>query len=180
VFTGLEYQGLLELPAIPTTADELRNIASEVAKKLNELPLEDIFQNLSASLREIKNFLASPDVKKSRVALANTLEETEKTVKTLNHNLEPLLANTNKTMVSTNTLIKDLKPIVANTDKTLSTATAALDRAQDAMAKLDGAVGPESALNETLEALKDAARSIRNLTDYLERHPEAVLTGKEN
>jgi paraquat-inducible protein B len=48
------------------------------------------------------------------------------------------------------------------------------------MAKLDGAVGPESALDETLEALKDAARSIRNLTDYLERHPEAVLTGKDN
>jgi paraquat-inducible protein B len=91
-----------------------------------------------------------------------------------------LLANTNKTMVSTHTLINDLKPIVANTDKTLSTATAALDRAQDAMAKLDGAVGPESALDETLEALKDAARSVRNLTDYLERHPEAVLTGKEN
>jgi paraquat-inducible protein B len=180
VYTGIEYQGLLELPAIPSTADELRNIASEVAKKLNELPLEDIFQNLSASLREIKDFLASPDVKKSRVALANTLEETEKTVKTLNHNLEPLLANTNKTMVSTTRLINDLKPIVANTDKTLSTATAALNRAQDSMAKLDGAVGPESALNETLEALKDAARSIRNLTDYLERHPEAVLTGKDN
>lgn len=180
VFTSLEYKGLLELPGIPTTADELRNAASEVAKKLNELPLEDIVQDLSASLREIKTFLASEDVKKSKVALANTLEEMEKTIKTLNHNLEPLLANTNKTMVNTNTLINDFKPIVANTDKTLTAATAALDRAQDSMTKLGGAVGPESELNETLGALKDAARSIRNLTDYLERHPEAVLTGKDN
>lgn len=180
VFTGLEYQGLLELPAIPTTADELRNTAEEVAKKINDLPLEAIVQDLSASLREIKNFLASEDIKKSTVALAHTLEEMEKTVKTLNHNLEPLLANTNNTMVTTNALIKDFKPILANTDKTLVAATAALGRAQDSMAKLDGAVGPESALNETLEALKDAARSVRNLTDYLERHPEAVLSGKDN
>jgi len=180
VFTGLEYQGLLELPAIPTTVDEIRNTASEVAKKLNELPLEDIVQDLSASLREIKDFIASKDIKKSTAALAATLEGMEQTIKTLNHNLEPLLANTNKTMVSTNTLIKDLKPIVANTDKTLSTATAALDRARDSMAKLGGAVGPESELTETLEALKDAARSMENLTDYLERHPEAVLTGKDN
>lgn len=180
IFTGLEYQGLLELPAVPTTVDEIRNTASEVAKKINELPLEDIIHDLSASLREIKNFLASKEVRKSTVALANTLEGMEQTVKTLNRNLEPLLANTNKTMVSTNALVKDLKPIVANTDKTLSAATAALDRARDSMAKLDGAVGPESALSETLEALKDAARSVRNLTDYLERHPEAVLTGKNN
>jgi len=35
-------------------------------------------------------------------------------------------------------------------------------------------------LHQTLEALKDAARSVRDLTDYLERHPEAVLTGKKD
>jgi paraquat-inducible protein B len=180
VFTGLEYQGLLELPAIPTTVDEIRNTAEQVVKRINELPLEDIVQNLSASLREINNFLASEDVKKSKVALAKTFEEMEKTVKTLNHNLEPLLVHTNNTMVSTNALIKDFKPIVANTEKTLTAATAALDRSRDSMAKLDGAVGPESELTETLEALKDTARSIRNLTDYLERHPEAVLTGKDD
>lgn len=180
VFTGLEYHGLLELPAIPTTVDEIRNTAEEVAKKINELPLEDMVQDLSASLREIKTFLTSEDIKKSKVALANTLDEMEKTVKTLNHNLEPLLTNTNKTMVNTNALINDFKPIVANTDKTLTAATAALDRSQDSMAKLDGAVGPESDLTETLEALKDTARSIRNLADYLERHPEAVLTGKDD
>lgn len=180
IFTGHEYQGLLELPAIPTTVDEIRNTAEEVAKKFNELPLEDMVQNLSGSLREIKAFLDSPDIKKSSAALANTLEETEKTVKTLNQNLQPLLANTNKTMTNTNNLIEDFKPIVANTGKTLTAATAALDRARDSMARLDGAIGPESELTETLEALKDASRSIRNLTDYLERHPEAVLTGKDN
>ncbi|HEY8218614.1 MAG TPA: MlaD family protein [Methylobacter sp.] len=180
VFTGLEYQGLLELPAIPTTVDEIRNTAEQVVKRINELPLEDIVQNLSASLREINNFLASEDFNNSKVALAKTLEEMEKTVKTLNNNLEPLMVNTNNTMVSTNTLMKDFKPIVANTEKTLTAATAALDRSRASMAKLDGAVGPESELTETLEALKDTARSIRNLTDYLERHPEAVLTGKDD
>lgn len=180
VFTGLEYKGLLEVPSIPTTADVLRTTASEVAKKLNELPLEDIVKDLSASLREIKDFLASKDVRKSSAALANTLEEMEKTVKTLNHNLEPLLVNMNNTMVNTNTLIRDFKPIIANTDKTLTAATDALDRARDSIVKVGGAVGPESELHQTLEALKDAARSVRNLTDYLERHPEAVLTGKED
>jgi paraquat-inducible protein B len=180
IFTGREYQGLLELPAISTTVDEIRTTAEDVARKFNELPLENMIRDLSGSLAEIRAFLASPDIKKSSTALANTLEETEKTVKTLNRNLQPLLANTNKTMTNTNKLIEEFKPIVANTGKTLTAATASLDRARDSMARLDGAIGPESELTETLEALKDASRSIRNLTDYLERHPEAVLTGKDN
>lgn len=180
VFTGLEYRELLEVPAIPTTADELRNTAEEVARKINELPLEDIVQDLSASLREIKTFLSSEEMKKSTVALAHTLEETETMVKTINRDLGPLLVNTNNAMANTGALIKDLQPIIANTDKTLMAATAALDRTQDSMTKLGGAVGPESALQETLEALRETARSVRNLTDYLERHPEAVLSGKQD
>ena len=34
-------------------------------------------------------------------------------------------------------------------------------------------------LARTLAELKDAARSIRVLADYLERHPESLLRGKE-
>ena len=33
--------------------------------------------------------------------------------------------------------------------------------------------------NRTLNSVSEAARSMRNLTDYLERHPEALLKGKE-
>lgn len=33
-------------------------------------------------------------------------------------------------------------------------------------------------LNKTMQDISDAARSLQNLTDYLERHPESLLTGK--
>ena len=33
-------------------------------------------------------------------------------------------------------------------------------------------------LNSTLEEVSKASRSIKNLTDYLERHPEAIIQGK--
>jgi len=45
---------------------------------------------------------------------------------------------------------------------------------------LEGAAGPDSTLDETLATLKDAARSLKNLTDYLERHPESVISGKDH
>ena len=33
--------------------------------------------------------------------------------------------------------------------------------------------------NQTMTGIRDAANAFRNLTDYLERHPEAILKGKE-
>jgi paraquat-inducible protein B len=191
LFVNLEYKGLLEIPGIPTTSDELRNTAEEVAKKLRALPLDEIVQDFAESLKEIKNLLASDDVKKSRAALAKTLEEMEKMVSTINRNLEPMLKDTNTTIRDTDLLVrdsramvrdfhKDIKPILASAGKTLSAATTALNGAQDSMVRVGDAVGTESALNETLESLKETSRSIRDLTDYLERHPESLISGKDN
>ena len=36
-----------------------------------------------------------------------------------------------------------------------------------------------SNLNKTLQDMSDAAKSLQNLTDYLERHPEALIKGKK-
>ena len=36
-----------------------------------------------------------------------------------------------------------------------------------------------SNLNETLHNVSDAAKSVENLTDYLERHPESLIKGKK-
>lgn len=190
MFVNLEYKKLLEIPGVPTTADELKNTAEEVAKKLRAMPLDEIVQDFAESLREIKELLASEDVKRSRSALADTLEELNKSSKTLNSKLEPILTHTDKTIQDTNSLVKDTQGMVlelkqsipgvlASTDKTLNAATSALNKAETSLKQVDQVVGPESALTETLEAVKQAARAIRDLGDYLGRHPEAVLTGKE-
>jgi paraquat-inducible protein B len=191
VFVGLDYKGLVEFPSIPKTTDELRNTAEEMARKLRELPLDQIVLDLSGSLKEIKNILVSEDVRNSKAALARTLAEMEKTATTLNRELEPLIRDTNRTIHDTHLLMqdsramvrdvhRDIGPVLASTDKALIAATAALNRTQESMADMSDAIGPDSALNETLGALKDASRSIKELTDYLERHPESLISGKEH
>jgi len=190
-FSGLDYHGLLELPSIPTTTDELVNTADEIAKKLRALPLDVIVRDFGDTVREARDLLRSEDVKESRIALAKTLEGMEKTVGALNRNLEPLLKDTARSINSAHALMQDsramvhdvhndMKPVLAAADRTLAAATAALNKAQDAVVTVGDAVGPESTLNETLVTLKDAARSVKELTDYLERHPEALLSGKEH
>jgi paraquat-inducible protein B len=68
---------------------------------------------------------------------------------------------------------------VTNTDKTLESAILALKQAENSLKQVDSAVGPESTLTDTLQAVKQAARAVRDLGDYLQRHPEAVLSGKD-
>jgi len=189
VFTDLHYHDLLEIPGIPPTSEELRNTAEELARKLRALPWDQIVQDLADSLNEIKNLLLSEDAQKSRVALANTLEEVEKTMRILNRNLDPLLRDARSTVGSTQALINEshamvkdsrqqVSSILVQTDKTLNAATVALQRADASLRGLGEAIGPESPLTEALQELKEASRAIRDLGDYLQRHPEALVSGK--
>jgi paraquat-inducible protein B len=69
----------------------------------------------------------------------------------------------------------DVRRVLAELDQTLASGRRTLDTA-------DGAIAPDSALRvdlaNTLEEVSRAARAIRVLGDYLERHPEALLRGK--
>jgi paraquat-inducible protein B len=190
-FNGADYQGLIELPGVPTTVDEIRDIAERVVQRAKDLPLEQIVKDFADTLKEIRGLVGSEEAKRSNAALARSLEGLDKTLGTLNQNLGPLMKEASQAVGSANGLMqdsralvqdarRDIKPVLASADKTLAAAAAALDRAQAAASSVEGAVGPDSALAETLIALKDAARSIKNLTDYLERHPESVISGKSH
>ncbi len=208
----IKYQGLIELPCIPATTDELRYTAEQMSEKLRKLPLDQIAQNFSDTLTQVRDLLASQEMKQSNVALSKSLQELQQALGTLNHNLEPILNETKLTMTGADALMREsrsmvndvhqeVKPVLAGAEKTLAgadkaladadkamvsatialdTATAALNKAQSTLNTVDGAVGPDSSLNETLLAMRDAARSLKNLTDYLERHPESVISGKDH
>lgn len=190
-FSGADYQGLVEMPSVPTTVDEIRDTAEEIVKKIKKMPVDEIVRDLADTLKEIRSLVGSEEAKRSNAALAKTLEGMEKTVATLNRNLEPLLKETGKTVTSANNLLqdsramvqdvhRDVRPVLAAAEKALGSATAALNKAQSALGKVEGSVGPESSLEEALVALKDTARSVKDLADYLERHPESLIAGKNH
>jgi paraquat-inducible protein B len=190
-FFKVDYKGLLELPSVPTTVDEIRDTAEEVVKKIRKLPLDDIVNNLADTLKAVRELVGSEEAKRTNAALAKSLEGVEKTIATLNQNLGPLLKETGKTVSNANALMqdsraivqdvhRDVKPILASTEKALNTANTALAKAQSTLGTMEETIGPDSALEETLSALKDTARSVKDLTDYLERHPESLIAGKNH
>ena len=92
---------------------------------------------------------------------------------------------------------EDLQKAIAELDRTLVTARGTLEAAHGTMdaahatmvsgtGALDSAsqlIGPNSGLgpqlDSTLQEVTRAARSMRVLADYLERHPESLIRGKQ-
>lgn len=70
---------------------------------------------------------------------------------------------------------QDVRKTIVELDKTLAAARTTLDNA-DKLIQPDSLLGAE--LGSTLDEVKRAARGLRVLADYLERHPEALLRGK--
>ena len=76
----------------------------------------------------------------------------------------------------------DLQKAIVELDRTLVSARGALDSGRGTLDNANKLIEPNSVLGaelgNTLQEVSRAARSVRVLADYLERHPEALIRGK--
>jgi paraquat-inducible protein B len=78
---------------------------------------------------------------------------------------------------------ENVRKSLGDLDLTLVSARGTLVSAQGTLQNTNNLTGPNSVqiqqLSNTLEEVRRAARSVRVLADYLERHPEALVRGKK-
>jgi paraquat-inducible protein B len=94
-----------------------------------------------------------------------------------------LVADLRQAVQGLDSLREDMAPLALSLQRTADAATQALTRADTAFRSVDELTGRNSDLRRDTSALMteltSAARSVRALTDYLERHPEALVRGKQ-
>ena len=180
---------LVEIPTIPSTTQRLANA-------LQNLDLKGMEKNLTNTLAGIDRLVNSPDLKASIGELKGVLSDTRRLVQNMNARVGPLADGFDATVQDTRKLVKNLdgrvKPLadnvnrtVADYDKLARDADARLGPLADSLDKtLAGARGVLSQdapliveLENTLQAISDAARSIRQLANTLDQHPEALIQG---
>ncbi len=71
----------------------------------------------------------------------------------------------------------DLKSLLKSLRETSDTANATLNSLRDVVGK-QGGDGGSPDVSQLMRELSDAARSVRGLADYLERHPESLIRGR--
>jgi paraquat-inducible protein B len=184
-FVGAD-PGYPEIPTIPTPLQEL-------AKRIEQLPLEQIVKDIGSAVAGINRFVNSPEITKSLRSVSVAAEEAKDLIGKLDARIDPLVLNieaavkdARKLLQNIDRQVEPLGPSIRKAsdsiEKTLKSADAALHSAQKAIDGVEGNIGEDSPLvyqlNKTLEEVSNLARSVRQLADYLERHPESVLRGK--
>ncbi len=147
--------GAMVLPSQTGGLDNITTSLSDVATKLAAIPFDSIGKNIDGILRTANG----PDTANALHSLAKTLTDVSALVHTTNENITPLLQR--------------LPGIAEN----LETAT---KRASLALSESGYGAGSDTqrSIERLLDQSNDAARSLRLLADYLERHPEAFLRGR--
>ena len=123
----------------------------------------NIEAKLSSILTKVDNMplnAIGSEVKEALTVLTQTLKDAKVLVQRLDAKLVPDLA---KTLEDMRTAIGSADRVLKNTDSTLF--------GKESPAPQD--------LRDTLQEVTRAARSVRVLVDYLERHPEMLIRGKK-
>jgi paraquat-inducible protein B len=193
-----------ELPTVPSSFEEisktietlpLDQLANKVTSAIegiegfvNSPELKEIVSSLNQTVKELRELIGTADARLAALAsgLDKTLEETRKLVRDVDGQVKPLAAGVQETVNKTKTLVETVEkrasPLLNSVEDTFKTTRSAAMQAEKALSAVEGIAGEGSGvrveLSNALQEIAAAARSLRVLADYLERHPEALLHGK--
>jgi paraquat-inducible protein B len=150
--TRITYEGTYPvIPTLPTQIEEIASKVSQFITKLDKLPIEQIGRDLKDTLQGARKFANSPEIGEALHSLNTAVKEIQMLTAALRTGTTP-----------------ELNAVLKQARMTLATSKAVLDSDSPLQYRM----------NETLEELSDTARALRMLVEYLENHPESIITGK--
>jgi paraquat-inducible protein B len=162
-----DYKDYVVIPTCASTSERL-------AKAFGDLDLKGIEKNLNSSLAGIDRFVNNPDLAASLRAMKDTLQDARQLLTRVDRQVDPLADDLKKTVKEFGKLARDVDAqvggLAAGLDKTMSAAKGVLSQDSPLMVELEN----------TLKEISAMSRSIRQLTNYLDQHPEALIRGKGN
>lgn len=152
-----------EIPAVPSTSQEVQRVVRSAVEKFEALPIQDIAAKLDAILAGVDRLLNEAK-------------------------LDEAVANLSSTLVEAQGAIGEARRVLRGVDAQLGpvseSAIATLDEARSALQGARSTVNPDSPLayqlSAALEELADAAKAMRELAVYLERNPSSLVFGRSS
>jgi phospholipid/cholesterol/gamma-HCH transport system substrate-binding protein len=157
-----------EIPTIPTDLEQVQQTALRALAKLDKVDFVALTQSMTSAAASVRDLLTSQDV---RSTIGSMKEATQ---------------NLSAALVS---FRKDFAALKAKTDPLFASLKATSDQANLALAKMTSTLGevqmtfaPQAPLTYRLEValqnLSEASSAMRQLADYLQRNPSALIRGR--
>ena len=157
-----------EIPTIPTTIEQVQQGAMRALAELDRIDFAGMSHSIRDASDSIKDFARSQSLKDSINSLtvaAGNLSKASIAIRdaanNVNTKIDPLAASLQKTSEDVDQAIRLVKVTLGDVHTTIAP---------------DSPVTYQ--LTATLKEMSEASRSLRELTDYLQRNPSALVRGK--
>ncbi len=175
---------LIEIPTLSSSLDEITADGAEIISKLSELDFGRLNENINRVLENLAVALGGLDTE----AISRSVTDAADTVSGFIRS-EDLVTTLRSTRRAIDTLSSTLSsynldegPLAEALETWTGQLTATLSQINQLSAQLNAMTEPEGILRYELEGmlreLSRTARSVRELADYLEQNPNAILTGR--
>ena len=151
-----------DVKEIPT----IRGGLALLGKKIEQLPLDDIANDLSSSLRAISVFVNSPEFGKSLHYFKQTMREARNLIMHVNEKVDPLFAQVDQTLLDAQKLLGSVEDRV---DPLASSFKRTSDDAGNLLRNVNKRIGPVQAdLKNTTASLRSALKSAKTALDDID------------
>jgi paraquat-inducible protein B len=152
-----------ELPAGPTQQERIAQKLQPLIAKLANAPIDQVFAQLQETMAALNQLITGPELRGALEELRGASAELRNVADRLGAHSDTLIANLNETVRSTNRLIDHTGQTLATIDRQVGDRSPLLADIRSLVQQMDG-----------------AARSMRLMAEYLERNPNALITGKSD
>ena len=190
---GLEKK-VYEVPTIPTTLQMLTETAEKILSDLRKVNFREIVDNIAQTAEGVNELVNSSDLRETVASFNSAVQDiqrlaqhTDALVISINSKVDTVVDSFSTTMQDTRELVNNIDNHVnssaSDIENTLAAVQSSFERAESLLTEAEKLIAQNSRLRReitmTLESLSDASRSMEELTDYLQRHPESLIKGKQ-
>jgi paraquat-inducible protein B len=157
-----------EIPTLKTTFEAAQSTAARIISQLDRINLDELVQTADRSIAALGDLARSPDIRSALLSLNQTATRLGDTA----HSIGELTEHVDR----------QVGPMAASIEKGARDIDMAVQKAQIALDRIQAGLQPDAPLvyraNEALQDVSAAARSFRELSDYLQRNPSAIVRGR--
>jgi paraquat-inducible protein B len=157
-----------EIPTIQTSLQQVQEEAMKALAKLDQIDFAGLIRSMTNASSSIANLASSPSLKTALDSLANAASSMEKVSVSINQMVKTVPAK--------------VDPLIASLTTTSGDAALALRQAKETLAQVHATLEPGTPLNyeltKALEDVSSASTAVRQLAEYLQRNPSALVRGR--
>lgn len=175
------HQRIREYPEIPTEPTTIQ----ELYRNLAEVDVKNLVERLNVVLGRLDAGLANLDVRAINAGVTNLLSSVDRTLGggALSNALEEVRLTLTELRQTAAGIRTNVVPLAADIQGTLAQATETLRGIQVGVEDVRDTVSPTAPLthelNRSLSSLAEATEAFRDLAEYLQRNPNALISGRK-